>query len=143
MKSLEQALDDLKDIIETKIQDYNIPEQRGNIIRVSSMLIRSSKLYGYVVLDTNTNKTAAVTFSKVAAIAIAKRILKKQQYHDILTFDRIIEKNYNDSKFYCHNISTTNDDSKRIALESRLQIAYEKIDNAKQRLDDIILCDIR
>lgn len=143
MKSLEQALEDLKDIIDTKTQDYNIPQQKGNIVRLASVIIRPSKRHGYVILDTKTNKSIATTFSKTAGIAVAKRYIKNQKYHDVLLFDKTIEKNYNDTTFYCHSINATDNDPKRIALESRLQIAYEKIDAARQRLDDIILCDLR
>jgi hypothetical protein len=143
MKSLEQAIVDLQEIVDTKIKEYNIPEQKGDVVRLSHVIIRPSKHHHYVILDTQTNKSLAITFSKAAGIAIAKRHLKKQKYNDVLIFDRIIEKNYNDTKFYYHNIMTTDNEPRRIALESRLQIAYDKIDAAKQRLDDIILCDIR
>lgn len=143
MKSLEQALSDLKEIIETKAIDYDLPELKGNTIRVSYILIRPSKLHGYIVLDTHTNKSVTVTFSKSASIAVAKRVIKNLPFNDVLIFDKILEKNYNDSRFYCHNISTTNDTTRKRALESRLQIAYDKIDHAKQCLDNIILNDIR
>lgn len=143
MKSLEQALIDLQEIIDLKMKDYNIPEQKGNVVRLSHMIVRPSKAHGYIILDTKTNKSVAITFSKVAGIAVAKRHLNTKQFKDILQFDKIIEKNYNDSKFYYHNIKITADESRRITLESRLQIACEKIDVAKQRIDDTILCDMR
>ncbi len=143
MKNLEQAVSELEQLIEIKIKDYLIPEQKGNTIRIDSIIIRPSKSNGYVIVDTKNNKTVTTTFSKVGAVAVAKAYAKSKPWRNLMHYDRVIEKNYNDSQVYNHIIETTENENRRMAMESLLEISTDKIDNAKRVLDGFILSDIR
>lgn len=139
MKNLNDTIDDLQNIFNKKIPDLAIPYVNGNIIRIKHMLIRPSKIHGYVIIDTDQNKTVATTFSKIAAIATVKAYIKGISYKKFIIFDGIIEKNYNDGQFYRYNINKTNNIHKKYALKSRFEISQQKIDVAKRALDDFIL----
>jgi hypothetical protein len=143
MKNLKQALAELEDIIETKMSDYAIPETKGRLIRIGNYAIRYSKSKGYIVFDVQTNKPITVTFSKLAAVAVAKTIPKDKNFNKIAKYDQIIQKHFNDICFYEHVIKTTDDDYKKEALETRLECSKESIDSAKLVLDNIIMCDLR
>ena len=143
MKNLKEALKELEDIIETKLSDYYIPEFKGKLIRVGNYAIRYSKTKGYIIFDVQSNKLVSTTFSKVAAVAIAKNAQKNKSIKMIIRYDRVMEKNFNDIQFYNHVINTTNDEDKKQALEIRLECSKDTIDSTKHILDDIILCDLR
>lgn len=143
MKNLEQAVSELEHLVEFKIKDYLIPEQKGNTIRIDSIIIRPSKTNGYVLVDTKNNKTITTTFSKVGAVAVAKAYAKSKPWRTLIHYDRVIEKNYNDSQFYNNVIENTDSDVRRMAMESLLEISTDKIDSAKRVLDGFILSDIR
>ena len=88
MKQINQALTELGSIIENNIKNYMIPHQEGKTIRISNVVIRPSKRYGYIVVDITLNKTVATTFSKIAAIAVAKSYLKSNNFQSVLNIDR-------------------------------------------------------
>jgi phage-related tail protein len=143
MKNLEQAITELESIIEVKIKDYLIPETKGNSIKIDKVVIRPSKNHGFVLVDTKNNKTITTTFSKVGALAVAKAYAKSKPWKTLLHYDKVIEKNYNDSTFYKNIIDNTDSEPRRQAMESLLEITTDKIDNAKRVLDGFILSDIR
>jgi phage-related tail protein len=143
MKNLEQAITELESIIEVKIKDYLIPETKGNSIKIDKVVIRPSKNHGFVLVDTKNNKTITTTFSKVGALAVAKAYAKSKPWKTLLHYDKVIEKNYNDSTFYKNIIDNTDSKPRRQAMESLLEITTDKIDNAKRVLDGFILSDIR
>jgi hypothetical protein len=143
MKSIDQALLELEKLIDVKIKDYSIPETKGDTIRINHILIRPSKTQGYVVIDTKHNKSITTTFSKVGAVAVAKAYLKSLPIIKFTNLDSTIEKHVNDSWFYSNIINKTDDAIRRNTLESRLEFAKCKINNAKDSLDQFILNDIR
>lgn len=143
MKTLEQALEELRDLIDIKIKEYKIPYTDGKIIRIDHLLIRPSKQYGYIVIDTTNNKLITTTFSKVAAVAAARLQLNGKSLKKVIHYDQVIEKNYNDSTFYFNTIEKTDDTIKKSIIESRLEISQDKINDAKHNLDCFILEDRR
>jgi hypothetical protein len=143
MKKLEQALFELEDIINAKIKYYKIPATKGSSIRISHFVIRPSKKHGYLVIDTETNKTLTSTFSKIGAVAVAKAKLDNKTINDIIHYDSVLEKNYNDLFFYNHILETTEDEQRQETIKCRLEISSEKIENAKRVLDNIIFSDFR
>lgn len=143
MKTLEQALEELKDLVDIKIKEYKLPYRDGRVTRIDKFLIRPSKKLGYIIIDTETNKSVSTMFSKVAAVAAAKALLENKSLKNVIHYDNIIEKNFNDSKFYFNIIETTNDSTKKDIMNLRLEISQEKIDSAKHHLDRFILEDIR
>jgi hypothetical protein len=143
MKQINQALTELGSIIENNIKNYMIPHQEGKTIRISNVVIRPSKRYGYIVVDITLNKTVATTFSKIAAIAVAKSYLKSNNFQSVLNIDNILEKNYNDCKFYNHVIKSNNNNANKDSILIRMEVSKQKIESATKSLDDIILGDMR
>ena len=143
MKSLNQIVNELEEIVSKNIYKHKFPEIKGNMIKIGHLLIRNSKQYGYVIVNTKTNKTVETSYSKRAAIAIALSYLKNKNYKEVLYFDSIIEKNSNDSLFYFYNIKNSDQDFKKQSLLNRFEESKNKIEWARQALDDYILGDIR
>jgi hypothetical protein len=143
MKSLNQIVNELEEIVSKNIDKHKFPEIKGNMIKIGHLLIRNSKQYGYVIVNTKTNKTVETSYSKRAAIAIALSYLKNKNYKEVLYFDSIIEKNSNDSLFYFYNIKNSDQDFKKQSLLNRFEESKNKIEWARQALDDYILGDIR
>ena len=138
MKNLKQALQDLQQIVDVKIKDYDIPVQIGNTIRIKHLIIRPCKK-GYVIIDTNNNKSIVTTYTKIAAMAIAKSYIKKKPLNSIINFDNQIEKNLNDIVFYDNIIASTRDSEKLINLKIRKELAKEKVYIAKFNLNEQIV----
>lgn len=140
MKTLDAAIKDLEKIVEDT--DFNLPVVKGRTIRIGKIVIRQSKI-GYVVVDTEKNKTVETAFSKRGAVAIANAYINNVAYHGLAMQDKIIEKNINDSVFYNAGIRNASDEMKKGVLEARLEIATNNIENAKDRLDRFIFAHIR
>lgn len=142
MKRLDEAIEELEDIVESKITEYPIPYKKGNSVRIGHVIIRKSKSHGYIVFDSKTNKSVTNTFSIVGALAVAKAVINKAPIRSIIQYDNIIEKNYNDSCFYYHIMQGNSNEVRKTAIASRLQISKNKIDRAKEVLDNFIMNDI-
>lgn len=143
MTNFNKAVHDLEKIVTKNVSKYQFPEIKGNTIRIGQILIRPSKNYGYVLINTEQNKTVEVTYSKSGAIAVALAHSKKKNYRTILYYDSIIEKNTNDSEFYFNSINNTDEEFRKQSLINRFEDAGYKITWAKDALDQYILNDIR
>ena len=141
MKTLDAALKDLQKIVDNT--DFNLPVVNGKAIRIGKVIIRQSKNLGYLIVDTETNKTVETAFSKRGAVAIANAYLKNLSYRSLAMQDKIIEKNVNDIVFYNNGIQKAQTISKKYLLEDRLEIAAQNIEVAKDRLDRFIFTHIR
>lgn len=129
---------ELQEIIEDNLDPSMFPYKKRNSIRIGSIALRESKT-GFLVYNIETKKHIAYTFSKTAAIALAKIYSKgKNARQKVLELDAVIEKNYIDSLFYKHTIETTKDFDKKDITQSRYEIAKNKTSAAKRRLDSII-----
>lgn len=134
-----RILKELKDIIESNIDPTMFPQQKGNSIRVGKIIVRKNKR-GYMIYDITIGGSALYeTFSKKAALAIAKSYNKGiDNSNKVLELDRRIQKNYNDSVFYKHTIETTKDEFKKDATITRFEIANAETSQALQSLDRYI-----
>jgi len=133
-----KVLQDLKQLIEENIDPSMFPYCKGNSIRIGGFTIRSNR-HGYNIFDMSKKKHLTTTFSKTAAVAIAKNLAKgrnvKMQAEDL---DKVIEKNFNDAQFFAHTMRITKDPIKRDVLETRLDIAKVRTETAKRSLDSLI-----
>jgi len=128
----------LEDIINQNVNEIDFPYVKGNSIRIKNMVIRKSR-NGYLVYDTKENKQVAKTFCKSSAVAIAKSMAKGFDVIDqVMIWDQIIEKNYNDSIFYKNTMKKTKDEFKKDIIEVRFEDAKYRTEYAKQNLDTII-----
>ena len=129
---------ELKKLIEENLDPSMFPYAKGNSIRIGSLVIRENKK-GFHIHDLKTKDHIATTFSKTAAVAIAKNLAKG---HNIIAnaidLDKVIEKNFSDALFYSHTLRTTKDEIKKEVTETRLDIAKIRTEDAKRHLDCMI-----
>lgn len=128
----------LEEIINQNLNDLDLPHVKGNSIRIRHMVVRKSPK-GYLVYNTKDNVQVARTFCKTSAIAIARTCAQGKNYvKEIMRYDQIIEKNYNDSIFYKNTLRRTKDEFKKDVIEIRFWDARDRTLAAKESLDNII-----
>ena len=131
-------ISELKALIEQGLENVPFPYVKGNSVRIGNAVIRTSK-NGNFVFDMKCKKQVANTFSKTAAVAIAKKHAEGQNVVDeVMRIDHEIEKNYNDAVFFQHSYKKSDDELRKEVLECRLEIATTKIDKGRSRLEDYI-----
>jgi len=131
-------INELKALIEQGLEDVPFPYVKGNSVRIGNMIIRTSKSGNYVY-DMKHKEQIAHTFSKTAAVAIAKnKSIGQDVVKDVMLIDYDIEKNYNDALFFAHSSKKAQDDLRKDVLECRLEIATGRIEQGRSRLEDYI-----
>jgi hypothetical protein len=131
-------LKELQHLIEDKLDPSLFPYQKGNSIRIGKMVVRDSKK-GFLIYNCQENKQVAITFSKTAALALAKSLSKgTNNISIVMDLDKTIQKNYMDALFFTNTIKTTKDEFKKDVILTRLEIAKARTANAKSALDSII-----
>jgi hypothetical protein len=131
-------LNELQHLIEDKLDPSLFPYQKGNSIRIGKIVVRDSKK-GFLIYDCQENKQVAITFSKTAALALAKSLSKgTNNISIVMDLDKTIQKNYMDALFFTNTIKTTNDEFKKDVVLTRLEIAKARTAKAKSALDSII-----
>lgn len=118
----------LEEIITSGLQDVAIPYQKGNSIRLKHIAIRKHK-NGYKMFDTKTNGHIFTTFTKTAALAIAKTIVEEGYSNDlnqITMLDDKVAKHYMDALFAKRSYESAKDYDKREHSEILFDIAMDK-----------------
>lgn len=139
MKTLDQAVNELEQLVETKLPSYDIPFMQGRTIRIGKALVRRSKKHGYIVFDIENNTPVTTTFSKHGAVAVAKAYNKQQPLDKFIEVDKTVEKHYNDALFYSYNLNKTTSEIRRFVLQDRLDISEDRLQHAYSVLEDFIL----
>ena len=133
-----KVLKDLQKLIEANLDPSMFPYCKGNSIRIGGFTIRKSKK-GHIIYDLKTQSKVCCTFSKTAAVAIAKNLAQGvnviQKAQDL---DHVLEKNFNDAQFFANTMRTTKDPIKRDIVETRFDIAKARTETAKRSLDSLI-----
>ena len=128
---------DLKSLIDKGLEDVAVPYAKGNSIRIGPMVIRTSK-HGNLVYDTSTNKKVAHTFSKTAAVAIAKNYKTSEGIvNKCMPIDDTLSKHFNDALFFKHGMRSCSPERYTI-LETRLDISLDKAYIARTKLEQFI-----
>ena len=128
-----KVLNDLKEIIEANLDPTLFPYKKGNSLRIGSIVIRESKK-GHLVYCAKANKQIARTFSKTAAVAIARG----GNVNKILELDNEIMKHFNDCLFYKHTMNNSKSDTARFVAENRYEISSDRTQQLKRKLDGYI-----
>ena len=128
-----KVLKDLQAIIEDNLDPTLFPYKKGNSIRIGSTVIRESSK-GHLVYCVNANKQIARTFSKTAAVAIARG----GDLQDVLELDREIMKHFNDCLFYKNTIKNSKNQISINVAETRYEISADKTQDIKRKLDRYI-----
>ena len=129
-----KVLKDLQEIIEENIDLTLFPYKKGNSIRIGDIVVRESKNNGHLVYCAKGNKQIARTFSKTAAVAIARG----GDVNDILQLDHDIMKHFNDCIFYRHTMRNSKNDTAKFVAESRYEISADYTQELKKKLDRYI-----
>lgn len=134
----DKVFKELNKLIEENLDPAMFPYCKGNSIRIGGIVIRENKK-GFHIHNIKDKTHIATTFSKTAAVAIAKNLV---QGHNItskaMDLDRTIEKNFSDAMFFSHTLRTTKDEFKKEITETRLDIAKSRTEDAKRHLDYMI-----
>jgi hypothetical protein len=131
---------ELLKLIEKNLDPSLFPLQKGDKINIGSFSIMPSKKGGYTVKCYKTNAIVAETYTKTAALAIAKTLSKKTcVVKRILELDNIISKNQIDCMFYKNTIKKTKNPVIFESTMSRYEICMQKATHAKEQLNKFIL----
>lgn len=139
MKTLNQAVNELENLVESVVPRYNIPYKQGKSVRIGKTVVRRSQKHGYIIVDVEANSTVSKAFSKPGAIAIAKAYNENQPLYEYEKLDTQLEKHFNDSVFYNNIIEKTQDEFTKGVMEDRLEISQESLHSAYTRLENFIL----
>jgi|TARA_B110000240_G_scaffold57793_1_gene65801 hypothetical protein len=131
-------VNDLQNLIEDKLDPSLFPYQKGNSIRIGKMVVRQSKK-GFLIFDCKDKKQIAITFSKTAALALAKSLADgHDNTNKVLSLDNTIQKNYMDALFFTNTLNVSEDTFKKDITLNRLEVAKARTATAKNALDLII-----
>lgn len=118
----------------TNIDIKLFPYQRGDNIYIGNSCVKKQKQSFKVFSN---KKFVAETFTKLAALTLAKHNFDEMTKIQVCKLDQNIEKHYNDCVFYKHSMKKTKDKWKEDLLETRLEISSAKIDDAVEELVNI------
>ena len=136
----ENLLHDLEEIVNRGLEDSAIPHARGNSIRIKHIVVRKSPK-GYLIYDAKENCQVTRTVFKTTAIAIAKNLAQGRDLTEqLIEYDRVMLKHYNDAVFYKNCIKKCKDDFVREIRETRLDISIEESRRVRNQLDRFIFC---
>ena len=139
MKTINQAVEELENLVQNELPRYNIPYKQGRTISIGKTIIRRSQRNGYMVIDTDENATVTTAFSKHGAVAIAKAYSDGRNIQQYEKLDNEVAKHFIDSVFYNNSISVTKDEFRKNILEDRLEISEMHINHALESLEKFIL----
>jgi len=139
MKTINQAVEELENLVQNELPRYNIPYKQGRTIRIGKTIIRRSQRNGYMVIDTDENATVTTAFSKHGAVAIAKAYSDGRNIQQYEKLDNEVAKHFIDSVFYNNSINVTKDEFRKNILEDRLEISEMHINHALESLEKFIL----
>lgn len=130
----------LKDLIDsTHIEPYLFPVKENGRINIGSYSVARTR-QGYSVKSYKTNAIIAETFTKDAAIAIAKNKAKNKNIDikRILDIDSHMAKHIVDCMFYKNSLNKTTDATRFDVLATRLDISNSIIADDKTKLQQFI-----
>lgn len=135
------TVDTIINFVDKEISKHVIPYKKGNSILIGKYAVRQSD-QRHLIFDCDSNKMIDQTFSKTAAIAIAKSLLSgvdiRKKIHQL---DDIVQKNYFDAVFYKNIIEKSKNETVKQIRKTRLELALENTQNAYEDLEQFVLFD--
>ena len=131
---------ELEEIVVYGLAQVPIPYEKGNSIRVKNIVIRKHK-NGYRIFDISTNKHVVTTFTKTAALAIAKIVGESgnsNDIRDIIALDNKVCKNYMDALFAKRAIEVSKDIQRTEASEVKFDIATDRAWSSLAQIESYI-----
>ena len=135
-----QLAKELEEIVVSGLTQVPIPYEKGNSIRVKNIVIRKHK-NGYRIFDISTNKHVVTTFTKTAALAIAKVVGERgnsNDIKDIIALDHKVSKHYMDALFAKRAIEVSKDITRIEASEVKFDIATDKAWSSLAQIESYI-----
>lgn len=133
--------DNLRELIDsTPIESYMFPVKKGNRINIGSYSVAETET-GYSVKSYKTNNIIAETYTKEAAIAIAKNYAKNKPINlsNILSIDSHLIKHKLDCMFYKNSLKNAKDYDRYQVIYTRYEISKHSVNQDKERLYQFIL----
>jgi len=134
---LKKLSNELKSFIDEQAEKLCVPIQQGNSVRIKNYVVRQNH-YGFLVYDIQRHKQIATTFTKTAALAMAKQLCNNGKVQSIRDTDNLIAHKYNECVFYKHTIARTDDEIRRESAKIRYDIAWEDLIKLRDTLDQYI-----
>ena len=131
---------ELEEIVVHGLSALPIPYEKGNSIRVKNIVIRKHA-NGYRIFDISTNKHVVTTFTKTAALAIAKIVGERgnsNDIRDIIVLDNKVCKNYMDALFAKRAIEVSKDITRIEASEVKFDIATDRAWSSLAQIESYI-----
>ena len=135
-----QLAKELEEIVVHGLAQVPIPYQKGHSIRVKNIVIRKHK-NGYRIFDISTNKHVVTTFTKTAALGIAKIVAESgnsNDIKDIIVLDNKVCKHYMDALFAKRTIEVSKDSIRIEASEIKFDIATDKAWSSLAQIESYI-----
>lgn len=129
----------LKKFIDRQAEMISMPIQHGNSLRIKNYVVRENSM-GFLLYDIKNHRQVATTFTKTAALAMAKQMAQNNRsvLKTISATDDQIHNKYNECVFYKHTIARTDEDIKRETAKIRYDIVWEDLLKLRDTLDDYI-----
>ena len=135
-----QLAKELEEIVLHGLAQVPIPYEKGNSIRVKNIVIRKHK-NGYRIFDISNNKHVVTTFTKTAALAIAKIVAERgnsNNIKDIIVLDNKVCKHYMDALFAKRTIEVSKDITRIESSEVKFDIATDKAWSSLAQIESYI-----
>jgi len=139
MKDRKTVAKEILQLIDKETDKLCVPIQQGNSVTIKHMVVRESP-QGFLVINVLTDQQVACTFSKTAAMAIAKSHARGTVNHtaQILKIDNQIQQKYNDCVHFKHTIYLSEDEDRKYAAEIRYDVAWDDVITLRSELDPYI-----
>ncbi len=139
MKDRTTVAKEILQLIDQETNKLCVPIQQGNSVTIKHMVV-SESAQGFLVINALTDQTVACTFSKTAAVAIAKSHARGTVDHtaQILKIDSQIQHKYNDCVHFKHTIYLSEDEDRKSAAEIRYDVAWDDVITLRSELDPYI-----
>lgn len=129
----------LKNLVDFKLNVDTFPVQSGSRINIGSYSIKPVK-EGWSVLNYKNQEIVAVTYTKAAALAIAKNLAKNKDIkRQVLDLDKLIAKHHIDCMFYAHTMKKTTSFEKYESIVNRYDISKQIETDARDKIKSFIL----
>ena len=126
-------------LIDRNIHKVCVPIQNGNSVRLKHLIIRENN-YGHLVYDLRDNKQITTTFTKTAAVAIAKNLAEGQDHSidRIIDLDREIQAKYNKCVQYKSTMINSDNPISIDNAHIRYDITWEDVLTLRDSLDQCV-----
>ena len=135
-----QLAKELEEIVVHGLAQVPIPYEKGNSIRIKNIVIRKHR-NGYRIFHISNNKHVVTTFTKTAALAIAKIVAERgnsNDIKDIIVLDNKVCKHYMDALFAKRAIEVSKDITRIEASEVKFDIATDRAWSSLAQIESYI-----